>query len=144
MKTWLLVPLLCGVALAAQAPRRATTVAIVGDAFHVNGRADPGGPIVASAIGGGTLPTPAWSRGCSTISTLGRASRWAYPDTKTWDPAATPASSSRQCASGGRRALLAFTLNLQGGSPEGYSKGQPWHNSAFAPTSLGAPTTWPA
>ena len=27
--------------------------------------------------------------------------------------------------------LLAFTLNLQGGSPEGYSKNQPWHNSAF-------------
>jgi hypothetical protein len=23
------------------------------------------------------------------------------------------------------------TLNLQGGSPEGYSKNQPWHNSAF-------------
>jgi hypothetical protein len=27
--------------------------------------------------------------------------------------------------------LLAFTINLQGGSPEGYSKTQPWHNSAF-------------
>jgi hypothetical protein len=27
--------------------------------------------------------------------------------------------------------LLAITLNLQGGSPEGYSKLQPWHNSAF-------------
>jgi hypothetical protein len=29
--------------------------------------------------------------------------------------------------------VLAFTINLQGGSPEGYSKGQPWHNSAIAP-----------
>jgi hypothetical protein len=28
--------------------------------------------------------------------------------------------------------LRAFTLNLQGGSPEGYSQEQPWHNSAFA------------
>ena len=27
--------------------------------------------------------------------------------------------------------LLAFTLNLQGGSPQGYSSEQPWHNSAF-------------
>ena len=27
--------------------------------------------------------------------------------------------------------LLAFTINLQGGSPEGYSKEQPWHNSAL-------------
>ena len=28
--------------------------------------------------------------------------------------------------------LLAFTLNFQGGSPQGYSSEQPWHNSAFA------------
>ncbi|MCY4589238.1 MAG: hypothetical protein OXE86_01460 [Alphaproteobacteria bacterium] len=27
--------------------------------------------------------------------------------------------------------LVCFTLNLQGGSPEGYSREQPWHNSAF-------------
>jgi hypothetical protein len=32
-----------------------------------------------------------------------------------------------------RHGLLAFTINLQGGSPEGYVKDQPWHNSAFAP-----------
>jgi len=30
-----------------------------------------------------------------------------------------------------RHGLLAFTVNLQGGSPEGYSKQQPWENSAF-------------
>jgi hypothetical protein len=29
--------------------------------------------------------------------------------------------------------LLAFTLNLQGGSPYGYSHEQPWRNSAFNP-----------
>jgi hypothetical protein len=28
--------------------------------------------------------------------------------------------------------LLAFTINFQGGSPQGYSKDQPWHNSAIA------------
>ncbi len=27
--------------------------------------------------------------------------------------------------------LLAFTVNFQGGSPQGYSGEQPWHNSAF-------------
>jgi hypothetical protein len=27
--------------------------------------------------------------------------------------------------------LLAFTVNFQGGSPQGYSREQPWHNSAF-------------
>ena len=30
-----------------------------------------------------------------------------------------------------KHGLLAVTLNLQGGSPEGYSKAQPWHNSAI-------------
>src|SRR5258708_28107252 len=29
--------------------------------------------------------------------------------------------------------LLAVTVNCQGGSPEGYSREQPWENSAFAP-----------
>ena len=32
-----------------------------------------------------------------------------------------------------RHGLLAFTVNLQGGSPEGYSKGQPWENTAIDP-----------
>jgi hypothetical protein len=32
-----------------------------------------------------------------------------------------------------KHGLLAFTINLQGGSPEGYSKGQPWENSAIDP-----------
>lgn len=30
-----------------------------------------------------------------------------------------------------RHGLLAVTLNFQGGSPEGYSKNQPWENGAF-------------
>jgi len=30
-----------------------------------------------------------------------------------------------------KHGLLAMTLNLQGGSPEGYSKVQPWHNTAI-------------
>ena len=32
-----------------------------------------------------------------------------------------------------RHGVLAFTINLQGGSPEGYSKTQPWENSAIDP-----------
>jgi hypothetical protein len=30
-----------------------------------------------------------------------------------------------------RAGLLAVTVNFQGGSPQGYSREQPWHNSAF-------------
>src|SRR5439155_21924924 len=32
-----------------------------------------------------------------------------------------------------RHGLLAFTVNLQGGSPEGYSKSQPWETSGIDP-----------
>ncbi len=32
-----------------------------------------------------------------------------------------------------KHGLLGITINLQGGSPEGYSKAQPWDNSAIAP-----------
>ena len=32
-----------------------------------------------------------------------------------------------------KHGLLSFTLNLQGGSPEGYSKSQPWQTSGIAP-----------
>lgn len=59
--------------------------------------------------------------------------RWAYPDTGEYDAernvkefmAALPAY--RECG------LLAATVNFQGGSPEGYSKAQPWENNAFDP-----------
>ena len=30
-----------------------------------------------------------------------------------------------------RHGLLGVTINLQGGSPQGYSQAQPWHNTAF-------------
>jgi len=58
-------------------------------------------------------------------------SRWAYPDTGRWDPERNTAEFCAAMAQWRAHGLLAFTLNLQGGSPEGYSSGQPWHNSAL-------------
>ena len=58
--------------------------------------------------------------------------RWAYPDTGRWDAARNTDEFVAAMPLWKRHGLLAFTINLQGGSPEGYSKGQPWHNSAFA------------
>jgi hypothetical protein len=37
--------------------------------------------------------------------------------------------------------LLAITVNLQGGSPEGYSKNQPWYNSGINPDGSLQPET---
>ena len=56
---------------------------------------------------------------------------WAYPDTGKWDAERNTREFLAAMPEWRRHGLLAFTLNLQGGSPQGYSKDQPWHNSAF-------------
>ena len=57
--------------------------------------------------------------------------RWAYPDTGQWDAERNTREFLAAMPEWRRHGLLAFTINLQGGSPEGYSKAQPWHNSAI-------------
>jgi hypothetical protein len=55
------------------------------------------------------------------------------PPQGTWDPEQNLRAFIDAMPLWRQHGLLAFTLNLQGGSPEGYSKTQPWINSAFAP-----------
>jgi hypothetical protein len=59
--------------------------------------------------------------------------RWAYPDTGHWDAERNTREFIAAMPDWRRRGLLAVTVNLQGGSPEGYSAAQPWENSAFDP-----------
>jgi hypothetical protein len=58
-------------------------------------------------------------------------SQWAYLDTKVWDAERNTREFVAAMPEWRRHGLLAFTLNLQGGSPYGYSQQQPWHNSAL-------------
>jgi hypothetical protein len=62
--------------------------------------------------------------------------RWRYPDSGRWDPERNVSEFVSQLPEYRRRGLLAVTVNFQGGSPEGYSRDQPWENSAF--TAAGA------
>lgn len=57
-------------------------------------------------------------------------SRWDYPDGP-WDPERNTREFVAAMPAWRRHGLLGFTLNLQGGSPQGYSQEQPWHNSAY-------------
>jgi hypothetical protein len=59
------------------------------------------------------------------------AQRWAYPDSKKWDAERNTREFIAAMPEWRRHGLLAFTINLQGGSPQGYSREQPWHNSAI-------------
>ncbi len=131
MTTRLPVLLLCGVTLGAQALPRPTTVAIVGEAFHIDGQPTLRGRTWRGFRVEGLLPNSRMVQGVFDDLNPETRGRWAYPDTKTWDPARNTREYVAAMREWRKQGLLAFTLNLQGGSPEGYSKGQPWHNSAF-------------
>lgn len=118
-------------ALAEPAPAPATTVSIAGAAFHLNGQPTLKGRTWRGYQVEGLLPNSRMVQGVFDDLNPETRSRWAYPDTKTWDPARNTREFVAAMRAWRERGLLAFTLNLQGGSPEGYSKGQPWHNSAF-------------
>jgi hypothetical protein len=55
---------------------------------------------------------------------------WDYPDGP-WDAERNTREFLAAMPAWRAHGLLAFTVNLQGGSPQGYSREQPWHNSAF-------------
>ncbi|HLA41437.1 MAG TPA: hypothetical protein VJ417_15650 [Candidatus Glassbacteria bacterium] len=59
--------------------------------------------------------------------------RWVYPDTGRWDTERNTREFLAAMPAWRAHGLLAFTLNIQGGSPQGYSKDQPWHNSGWTP-----------
>jgi len=59
--------------------------------------------------------------------------RWAYPDTGRWDPERNTREFLSAMPLWRKHGVLGFTINLQGGSPQGYSREQPWENNAFTP-----------
>lgn len=56
---------------------------------------------------------------------------WVYPDTKKWDPERNVDEFVNNMEKWHSYGLLSFTINMQGGSPQGYSQVQPWNNTAF-------------
>ena len=57
---------------------------------------------------------------------------WVYPDTGVWDSERNTREFLAAMPAWRSHGLLAFTINLQGGSPQGYTHGrQPWYNSAL-------------
>ena len=119
--------------LAASAPRHATTVAIAGEDFYVDGEPTLKGRTWRGHRVEGLLPNARQVQGVFDDQNPETRARWAYPDTGKWDAERNTREFVAAMSEWRRRGLLSFTLNLQGGSPEGYSKDQPWDNSAFEP-----------
>lgn len=108
-----------------------TAVSIVGDSFYLNGRPTYAGRSWKGHAIEGLLLNARLVQGIFDDLNPATAAQWAYPDTGKWDPERNTNEFIAAMPEWRRQGLLAFTLNLQGGSPYGYSKQQPWENSAF-------------
>jgi hypothetical protein len=111
--------------------RGATRVGIDGEKFALNGVPTyPGWSYRDRSIEGLLLNARVVQAIFDDLNPATRG-RWAYPDTGAWDPERNVGEFLEQLPIWRRYGLLGLTVNLQGGSPEGYSREQPWHNSAF-------------
>ena len=110
-----------------------TTVSIQDDNFLINGVPTLKGVIWNEINMEGLLPNSRMVQGIFDDNNPETIEKWAYPDTKKWDPDRNTREFINAMDDWYAHGLLAFTINLQGGSPEGYSKFQPWENNAFDP-----------
>src|SRR5690606_7734416 len=113
--------------------KRKTVVSIDGDQFRINGQL--------------TYPNRTWHghrvEGLLMNARLVQATfndrnpqtqaLWNYPDGAAFDPDRNTREFLAMLPTWRKAGLLSFTVNLQGGSPQGYSTDQPWINSAFEP-----------
>lgn len=122
---------IAGGGVGSPARARKTVVSIVGEDFHINGRPTYSGRQWSGHRIEGLLFNSRMVQGIFDDRNPGTAGRWAYPDAGRWDAARNTREFVGAMADWRAHGLLAFTINLQGGSPEGYSRAQPWHNSAI-------------
>ena len=130
-------PLVCVLAVIAPAAKAAdepshrnTDVSIQGQAFFINGRPTYAGRLFNGWKIEGLLMNARLVQGIFDDLNPETRARWNYP-AGPWDPERNTREFIAAMPAWRERGLLAFTINLQGGSPQGYSASQPWHNSAF-------------
>ena len=104
---------------------------IDGDRFLINGRPTYAGRSWKGHRVEGLLMNARMVQGIFDDLNPDTRAQWAYPDSGVWDPERNTREFLAAMPEWRRHGLLAVTLNLQGGSPQGYSQAQPWHNSAF-------------
>ncbi|MBW7997391.1 MAG: hypothetical protein FVQ81_12625 [Candidatus Glassbacteria bacterium] len=115
----------------ASGTRQRTVVGIDGDGWTINGRPTYEGRTWNGRRIEGLLLNSRMIQGVFDDANPETVGRWTYPDTGRWDPERNTREFLAAMPAWRAHGLLAFTINFQGGSPQGYSKLQPWHNSAF-------------
>jgi hypothetical protein len=109
---------------------RKTVVSIEGREFLVNGRPTYEGRSYDGMRIQGLLFNSRMVQGIFDDQNSETRGRWNYPDGP-WDPERNTREFIDAMPLWKAKGLLAFTINLQGGSPEGYSRTQPWISSSF-------------
>jgi hypothetical protein len=117
----------------AVALKRQTEVSIRGEDFYINGQ-----PTYANRTWNGhriegLLINARLVQGIFDDLNPETTNLWIYPDTGRWEAERNIREFIAAMPEWRKHGMLAFTLNLQGGSPYGYSREQPWRNSAFNP-----------
>ena len=108
-----------------------TTISIVGEDFHLNGKPTYAGRQWDGHRIEGLLMNSRMVQATYDDLNPETAKRWAYPDTGVWDAERNVSEFIAAMPEWKAHGLLAVTVNFQGGSPEGYSKTQPWITGAF-------------
>jgi hypothetical protein len=116
-----------------QAAERKTEVSIRGEQFLINGKPTYRGRSYNGIPIEGMLMNIRAVQAIYDDKNPQTSAKWAYSDTKKWDPERNTREFVAALPEWKRHGVLAFTVNLQGGSPEGYSKEQPWENTAIDP-----------
>ena len=107
-----------------------TTVDVEGDRFWIDGRPTYPGRYFRGHRIEGLLLNARMVQGVFDDLNPDTRSMFAYPDGP-FDAERNTDEFIAAMPSWRRAGLLAFTVNFQGGSPQGYSREQPWHNSGF-------------
>ncbi len=107
-----------------------TVVSIEGEKFLINGTPTGAGREWEGVSIEGRLMNARMVQGIFDDANPATRDLWAYPDTGGWDPDRNTREFTAAMAEWYRHGLLAFTLNLQGGSPTGYGN-RDWINTAY-------------
>ncbi len=108
-----------------------TRVSIQGEKFLINGKPTFEGRTWNGISVEGLLPNSRMVQGIFDDLNPETVSKWKYPDTGVWSAERNTSEFIAVMGEWRKHGLRAFTINFQGGSPEGYSANQPWENNAF-------------
>lgn len=123
--------MLCLAMLSSASAEPKTSVSIAGEDFQLNGKPTYAGREWHGHRIEGLLMNSRMVQGIFDDLNPDTVKRWSYPDTGKWSADRNTDEFIAAMPEWRKHGLLCFTINLQGGSPEGYSREQPWNNSAF-------------